>query len=54
LSNYGTAELLITGSGITGFVTTAGSNVQSIIIGGAGARTLKFVYLSNNGRWMAV
>jgi hypothetical protein len=55
LSNYGTAELLITGSGgVVGFVTTAGSNVTSVIIGGAGARTLKFVYLSNNGRWMAV
>jgi hypothetical protein len=55
LSNYGTAELLITGStGVVGFITTAGSNVQSVIIGGAGARTLKFVYLSNNGRWMAV
>jgi hypothetical protein len=55
LSNYGTTELLITGSGgVVGFVTTAGSNVTSVIIGGAGARTLKFVYLSNNGRWMAV
>jgi len=55
LSNYGTAELLITGSGgVVGFVTTAGSNVTSVIIGAVGARTLKFVYLSNNGRWMAV
>jgi hypothetical protein len=55
LSNYGTAELLITGSGgVVGFVTTAGSNVTSVIIGPAGARTLKFVYLSNSGRWMAV
>jgi len=55
LSNYGTTELLITGSGgVVGFVTTAGSNVTSVIIGPAGARTLKFVYLSNSGRWMAV
>jgi hypothetical protein len=55
LSNYGTTELLITGSGgVVGFVTTAGSNVTSVIIGAVGARTLKFVYLSNSGRWMAV